>query len=67
MKVWIDGEIVDGAEAKIPVTDHGLLYGDGIFEGIRVYRNRVFRLDAQAVTRLHHDAGRPLRLPAAVR
>jgi branched-chain amino acid aminotransferase len=46
VKVWIDGEIVDGAEARIPVTDHGLLYGDGIFEGIRVYRNRVFRLDA---------------------
>jgi branched-chain amino acid aminotransferase len=46
MKVWIDGKIVDGAEARIPVTDHGLLYGDGIFEGIRVYRNRVFRLDA---------------------
>jgi len=46
VKVWIDGEIVDGAEARIPVTDHGLLYGDGIFEGIRVYHNRVFRLDA---------------------
>lgn len=46
MKVWIDGEIVDGAEARIPVTDHGLLYGDGIFEGIRVYGGRVFRLDA---------------------
>jgi branched-chain amino acid aminotransferase len=46
MKVWIDGEITDGAGARIPVTDHGLLYGDGIFEGIRVYRGRVFRLDA---------------------
>jgi len=46
MKVWIDGEITDGAEARIPVTDHGLLYGDGIFEGIRVYGGRVFRLDA---------------------
>jgi branched-chain amino acid aminotransferase len=46
MKVWIDGEIVDGSEARIPVTDHGLLYGDGIFEGIRVYGGRVFRLDA---------------------
>lgn len=46
MKVWIDGEIVDGSEARIPVTDHGLLYGDGIFEGIRVYGRRVFRLDA---------------------
>jgi branched-chain amino acid aminotransferase len=46
MKVWIDGEITDGAEARVPVTDHGLLYGDGIFEGIRVYGGRVFRLDA---------------------
>jgi branched-chain amino acid aminotransferase len=46
MKVWLDGEIVDGGEARIPVTDHGLLYGDGIFEGIRVFNGRVFRLDA---------------------
>jgi len=46
MKVWIDGRIVDGSEARIPVTDHGLLYGDGIFEGIRVYGRRVFRLEA---------------------
>lgn len=46
MKVWIDGGIVDGTEARIPVTDHGLLYGDGIFEGIRVNGGRVFRLDA---------------------
>jgi branched-chain amino acid aminotransferase len=46
MKVWIDGEIVEGGEARVPVTDHGLLYGDGIFEGIRVYGGRVFRLDA---------------------
>jgi len=44
MKVWIDDEIVDGAAARIPVTDHGLLYGDGIFEGIRVYGRKVFRL-----------------------
>jgi branched-chain amino acid aminotransferase len=35
---------VDGADARIPVTDHGLLYGDGIFEGIRVYGRKVFRL-----------------------
>ena len=46
MKVWIDGEIVDGDQARIPVTDHGLLYGDGVFEGIRVYAGRIFRLDA---------------------
>ncbi|MFQ5417309.1 MAG: aminotransferase class IV, partial [Myxococcota bacterium] len=45
MKVWIDGQIVDGAAARIPVTDHGLLYGDGVFEGIRVHAGRVFRLD----------------------
>jgi branched-chain amino acid aminotransferase len=46
MKVWIDGKIVDGSEARIPVIDHGLLYGDGIFEGIRVYGRRIFRLEA---------------------
>jgi branched-chain amino acid aminotransferase len=45
MKVWIDGRIVDGAEAKIPVTDHGFLYGDGVFEGIRIHARRVFRLE----------------------
>jgi len=44
VKVWIDGCVVDGEEARIPVPDHGLLYGDGIFEGIRVYGRRVFRL-----------------------
>ena len=45
MKVWLDGRIVDGENAKISVTDHGLLYGDGIFEGMRVIGRRVFRLD----------------------
>jgi branched-chain amino acid aminotransferase len=45
MKVWIDGQIVDGREARVPVTDHGFLYGDGVFEGIRVYARRVFRLE----------------------
>jgi branched-chain amino acid aminotransferase len=42
---WVDGRVVGLAEARIPVSDHGLLYGDGIFEGIRVYGGRVFRLD----------------------
>ena len=55
MKVWIEGEIVDGASARIPVTDHGLLYGDGVFEGIRLYSGRVFRLDAH-LERLRHSA-----------
>lgn len=44
-KIWLDGELVDESEAKISVFDHGLLYGDGIFEGIRFYNGRVFRLD----------------------
>ena len=44
MKVWLDGEIVDGHEARVSVTDHGLLYGDGVFEGLRVSGGKVFRL-----------------------
>ena len=44
-KIWLDGEIVEEAEARISVFDHGLLYGDGIFEGIRFYEGRVFRLE----------------------
>ncbi len=45
MKVWIDGAVVSGDQARIPVTDHGFLYGDGIFEGMRVYHRRLFRLE----------------------
>jgi branched-chain amino acid aminotransferase len=44
MKVYLDGDLVKKEDAKISVFDHGLLYGDGIFEGIRAYNNRVFRL-----------------------
>ncbi|MEE3326173.1 MAG: branched-chain-amino-acid transaminase [Myxococcota bacterium] len=43
-KVWIDGKVVEGSEARISVFDHGLLYGDGLFEGIRIYGGGVFRL-----------------------
>ena len=43
-KIYIDGKFYSEAEAKISVFDHGLLYGDGIFEGIRFYNGRVFRL-----------------------
>jgi branched-chain amino acid aminotransferase len=43
-KVYIDGHYYDKDEAKISVYDHGLLYGDGIFEGIRIYNGRVFKL-----------------------
>jgi branched-chain amino acid aminotransferase len=45
MKIWMDGKIVDEAEARVPVTDHGLLYGDGVFEGMRVIGGRVFRIE----------------------
>jgi len=44
MKVFIDGKYVNERDAKISVFDHGLLYGDGIFEGIRAYNGRVFKL-----------------------
>jgi branched-chain amino acid aminotransferase len=43
-QIWIDGKFCSGDEAKISVFDHGLLYGDGVFEGIRAYNGRVFRL-----------------------
>lgn len=55
MKVWLNGTIVDGQDAKISVLDHGLLYGDGIFEGIRVINRRVFRL-ADHIRRLQISA-----------
>jgi branched-chain amino acid aminotransferase len=44
-KIWLDGKLVEEADARISVFDHGLLYGDGIFEGIRFYAGRVFRLN----------------------
>lgn len=44
MKVWLEGEVLDRSAARVPVLDHGLLYGDGVFEGIRAIGRRVFRL-----------------------
>jgi branched-chain amino acid aminotransferase len=55
MKVYINGTICDAADAKISVLDHGLLYGDGVFEGIRFYRNRVFKL-VEHIDRLYESA-----------
>jgi branched-chain amino acid aminotransferase len=54
-KVWIDGTYYEKAEAKISVFDHGLLYGDGVFEGIRAYNGRIFRL-SQHIDRLYASA-----------
>src|SRR5919109_1697702 len=42
--VWLDGEWFDRDTATVSVYDHGLLYGDGVFEGIRVYGGRIFKL-----------------------
>ena len=55
LKIWLDGKLVDQQEAKISVFDHGLLYGDGVFEGIRVYNGRVFELEAH-IKRLYESA-----------
>src|SRR5574341_2488366 len=52
---YVNGTFVPKDEAKISVYDHGYLYGDGVFEGIRVYNGRVFRLDAH-VDRLFESA-----------
>jgi branched-chain amino acid aminotransferase len=54
-KVYISGKLYDKADAKISVYDHGLLYGDGVFEGIRVYDGKIFRLKAH-VDRLFESA-----------
>ena len=54
-KVYIGGKLYDKSDAKISVFDHGLLYGDGVFEGIRSYSGRVFRLKAH-VDRLYESA-----------
>lgn len=45
MIIYLDGKYVDSADAKISVFDHGVLYGDGVFEGIRLYGGNVYRLD----------------------
>ncbi len=55
MKIYIDGEFYDKENAKLSVFDHGLLYGDGVFEGIRIYNGRVFRLD-EHLRRLAYSA-----------
>lgn len=60
LKVWIDGTLYDKDDAKVSVYDHGLLYGDGVFEGIRVYGGRIFECAAH-IDRLYASA-RAIRL-----
>lgn len=58
--IWLDGQWLGPDEARISVFDHGLLYGDGVFEGMRVYGGRVFRL-AEHLERLY-DSAQAIRL-----
>ena len=60
MRVFLNGRFCAAAEAAVSVFDHGLLYGDGVFEGIRAYNGRVFKLERH-VARLFESA-RAIRL-----
>jgi branched-chain amino acid aminotransferase len=55
LKIYLDGTFVDEPDAKVSVFDHGLLYGDGVFEGIRFYNGRVFLLE-EHLDRLYDSA-----------
>ncbi len=59
-KIWLHDRLVDENEAKISIFDHGVLYGDGVFEGIRVYSGKIFEFDAH-IDRLFASA-RAIRL-----
>jgi branched-chain amino acid aminotransferase len=55
MKIYLDGKLCNERDAKVSVFDHGLLYGDGVFEGIRAYNGRVFKLK-EHIDRLFYSA-----------
>lgn len=55
LQIWLDGKLVPEEEARVSVFDHGLLYGDGVFEGIRAYHGRVFKLQ-EHLQRLYDGA-----------
>jgi len=60
LKIWIDGKHLPKEDAKISVYDHGLLYGDGVFEGIRVYHGKIFQWETHA--RRLFDSAKAIRL-----
>ncbi len=60
LKIFLDGQLVEQDQAKVSVYDHGLLYGDGVFEGIRCYSGKVFEIDAH-IKRLF-DSAKAIRL-----
>lgn len=60
LKIWLDDKLVDKQDAKVSVYDHGLLYGDGVFEGIRVYNGKIF--EHQAHLKRLYDSAKVIRL-----
>lgn len=62
-KIYMNGELVPEKEAKVSVFDHGFLYGDGIFEGIRAYDGYVFKLDEHLDRLYRSDRAINLEVP----
>ena len=58
--IWIDGQLLPRDQAKVSVYDHGLLYGDGVFEGIRLYSGKIF--ECKAHLRRMYDSAKAIRL-----
>jgi branched-chain amino acid aminotransferase len=63
--IWMNGRVTDAADARVSIFDHGLLYGDGVFEGIRFYGGRSFRLEAHLARLERSAAAIELELPYA--
>jgi len=63
LRIWFDGKVIPVGEAKIGVFDHGLLYGDGIFEGIRSYNGRIFEREAHLKRLFNSAKGLTLHMP----
>lgn len=60
LQIWLQDKLVDEQDAKVSVFDHGLLYGDGVFEGIRVYGGKIF--ECQAHLKRLYESARAIRL-----
>src|SRR5436190_24356244 len=67
MKVFIDGKYYSERDAKVSVFDHGFLYGDGVFEGIRAYNGRVFKLSEHIDRLFYSSQAIMLKLPMSHR
>jgi branched-chain amino acid aminotransferase len=65
-KIWLDGRLVNPDEARISVFDHGLLYGDGVFEGIRIYHNRIFKLRTHLIRLFESARHLDLTIPYSI-